>query len=801
MRLRETVGSELRAAWRGIQARGWRASLIVGLLALSLGASTVVFSAADSFVFGRVPYPNVERLIVLQRTSAMSGTSDYVPPETIPEWRKQTDLFASVHAHDRGPSLYVTVGDVTESIRSQVVTPGLFEALGVPPRSGRWLQAGDENPDRAPVAVIGEDVARRVFGDPATAVGQTLKSGSESLTVVGVMPATFRFPTSRERIWRPFDLSRRTPNRGVRGLFHAAPGADFDAIARGVAERQQAVAQVLSLPYLRKGESVVAAPLIAAEANARTNLLVWMLLGASGCLLLIACANVASLELATAAARSRSSAIHAALGAGRSRLVCAGLLEGAALIGASGVLAWGIAGSGVTLLTASLPPTMSDPLTNPIDLDARALIFVLIAALATWLLTTVPVVVRATRAQLADGLRRDDRTLAGSGTPSRQVLMAAQIAITVLLLVCAALSIQTYAAQLRLEKGFDSSGLVAIRIGQQPRPAIKPAQFEQEILSKLQSQPGIQSVSRTDGIPPSGVGGIGNHLSIDGREKTKEQIKLSGYTVDPEFFAAMGIKLLAGRIFAAADPAGYLVIDERFARRYWPEGNALGARFNMGGASFGGGSNFEVIGIAAPVRLESTETPGGMESFLVYNRITSNYNPLTFIARLEHERQIGAVTSLVRSLAPGAIVRVDLVETLYERLYGDVRLAASITGGFGLLAFLVAISGVYGVMASIVGGRTREIGVRMALGAGPSDIRRLFLVSSSRVLIAGAALGALAAILTSRSIQSMLFGVSALDPVTYGLVLLTVIATAVVATWFPARQAARVDPTVALRAE
>ena len=801
MRVRETLGSELRAAWRGLRARRWRAPLIVGLLAVSLGAAVVVFSAADSFVFGRVPYPNAERLIVLQRTSAMSGTSDYLSPETIPEWRKHTDLFSSVHAHDRGPSLYLTVGDLTESVRSQLVTPGVFEALGVPPRWGRTLQPGDESPDREPVAVISEDVARRFFGVPSMAVGQTLRSGDESMVVVGVMPPTFRFPTSRERIWRPFDLSRREPNRGVRALFQAAPGVDFEAIARGVKEREQAVAQALSLPYLRKREMAVAAPLIAADANARTNLLVWMLLGASGCLLLIACANVASLELATAASRARSYAIHAALGAGRSRLVRAGLLEGAALIGTSGALAWLIAGYGINLLTASLPPTMSDPLTNPIDLDGRAFIFVVLAALATWLLTTVPVLVRATRSQLADVLKRDERTVAGSGAASRQVLMAGQIAVTVVLLVCAALSIQTYAAQLRLEKGFDSTHLVAIRIGQPPRAAVKPAQLEEEILSKLRAQPGIQSVSRTDGIPPSGVGGIGNHLSIDGREKTKDQIKLSAYTVDPEFFSAMDIRLLAGRIFTTADPAGYLVIDERFARRYWPEGNALGARFNMGGAGFGGASNFEVIGIAAPVRLESTETPGGMESFLVYNRITPNYHPLTFIARLDHERQIAALTSLVRSVAPGAIVRVDLVETLYERLYGDVRLAASITGGFGLLAFLVAITGVYGVMAFIVGGRTREIGVRLALGARPSDISRLFLVSSSRVFVAGAALGALVAILTSRSIQSMLFGVSALDPVTYGVVLLAVIATAFVATWFPARQASRVDPTVVLRAE
>ena len=193
MRVREAVGSELRAAWRGIRARRWRAPLIVGLLGVSLGAAVVVFSAADSFVFGRVPYPNVDRLIVLQRTSAFSGTSDYLPPENVAEWRRHTDLFTSVHAHERGASFYLTTGDLTESVRSQEVTPGLFEALGVRPRWGRWLQPGDESPDREPVAVIGEDLARRVFGDPSAAVGQALKSNAETLHVVGVMPAAFRF--------------------------------------------------------------------------------------------------------------------------------------------------------------------------------------------------------------------------------------------------------------------------------------------------------------------------------------------------------------------------------------------------------------------------------------------------------------------------------------------------------------------------------------------------------------------------------------------------------------------------------
>jgi putative ABC transport system permease protein len=801
MRVHETVGSELRAAWRGLRARRWRAPLVVGLLAVSLGAAVVVFSAADSFVFGRVPYPNAERLIVLQRTSAFSGTNDYLPPENVAEWRKHSDLFASVHAHDRGASLYLTTGDLTESVRSQLVTPGLFEALGARARWGRLLQPGDEAPDREPVAVIAEELARRVFGAPAAAVGQTITSGEETLLVVGVMPARFRFPTSRERIWRPFDLARRKPNIYVRVLFEAAPGRDYATIASAIEERGPAVARAVSQVHVREREPAVAAPLVAAEANARANLLLWLLMGAAGGLLLIAASNVVSLELATAMARARTHAIHAALGAGRARLVRIGLFEGALLIAASAALAWTFAGWGAGVLASSLPPAMSDPLTNPIDVDVRSLTFMIAAAFLAWMLTSVPVVLRATRPQLADVLRRDDRTHATSGAAFRQALVAFQIAVTIVLLVCAVLVIRTYATQLALEKGFDSRNVATIRVGQQPGAATRPADLEQAILSRLQSQPGISAVARTDSLPPSSTAGIGNKLSIDGRPTTAEQIKLTGYSVDPEFFSTMGIRLLAGRIFTAADPAGYLVIDERFARRFWPDGNALGARFNMGGGGLSGASNFEVIGIAAALRVESNETPGGVESFIVYNRIPQTYSPLTFVARLDHERQLPALTTLVRSLAPGAIVRVELVDTLYERLFGDVRLAVAVTTALGGLAFIVAGAGVYGVMAFLVSGRRREIGVRMALGAAPADIRRMFLLSSGRTLALGALLGVAGAAMMARTIESMLFGVSAVDPLTYAIVVFLVGISALVATLGPAVHAARVDPTVALRAD
>lgn len=795
-----TLRTELRYALRGIRARRWRAVLIVGLLAVSLGASAIVFSAADSFVFRRVPYPGANRLVVLQQTRSMMGASDYVAPEVIPEWRKHEDLFSAVHAHDMGASLYVTSGDVTEAVITAQVTPGLFETLGVAPRWGRTLQPGDEDPSHAPKAMIAEDLAHRLFPDPSTAVGQTITLGSETLHVVGVMPTLFRFPTSRERVWRPLDLARWPANTGVRGLFQLAPGVNNDAAARAVTDRGAAVARVITSPWRRQPVTVL--PLATFAADSRADLIFAMLMAAAACVGLIACANVASLELANAIRRGRSFAIHSALGATRATLVRIGLIEGALMVGASVVLAWFIAHWGVSVLALSLPPTMTRPLANPIDLDARALACMTIAAVATWFLTCVPVARRATRADVVELLKRDDRTMGVSaGARLRQTLMVGQVALTVMLLIAAALTVRTYAANVGLEKGFDSSGLAAVEVVQPRRSSANPAELEQTLVDRLRSMPGVDGVARTDGMPPSTQGGIGNYLFVDGRERTTERIKLAGYAVDPDYFSTMGVRLLAGRVFAPGDPPGYVVVDERFAARYWPNGDALGARFNMGGSGWSGVSDFEIVGVAAPVRMESTETPGGDEVFVVYHPISPKYSPLSFVVRLEDERQLGALASLVRSLAPGAIVRVDLVEERYRRLYGDVRLAASVTGGFGALAFVVAMAGVYGVMAFLVTGRRREIGVRIAFGAQPTDIRRMFLAASARFVLVGAALGVAGAYATTRAVETKLQGVQAADPLTFAGVVIAVLVTALAATWLPARQAARVDPVISLRAE
>jgi putative ABC transport system permease protein len=546
-------------AWRGIMARGWRAVLIVALLAASLAASTVVFSAADSFVFDRVPYPNADRIVVLQRIAAGREPSDYIQPGLIAEWRKHTDIFSAVHAHDFLAPAYFTAGNATESTRVQVVTPGLFEALGVPARWGRTLQPGDELPEREPVAVIAEELARRMFANPADVIGQLLPVGTDAPRIVGIMPKDFRFPSSRERIWRPLDLARQPHNENVQALFLRAVGVSQETLAQAVTERLPAVEQVLTLrPRKERTEPIT---LISGATSARSKLVFGMLMGAALSLLLIACANVAGLELAAAMSRARTFAIHTALGAPRAMLVRTALVEAGLLLGASTILAWLIASWGIGLLTASLPPAMINDLTNSIDLDARALAFMAGTALLTWLITSLPVIVRATRSDLIEIMKQDHRAIRSPATSVRQWLIAGQVALTVALLVGALLNVRTYAARLAMEKGFDSARLVGVQVVHTPSSPAKPEELDAMLLETLRTQPGITSVSRAGDLLPSTTSGISAPLSVVGRKPTTERIRLATSDVDPEYFRTVGIRILAGRSFTAADPPGMLVVD------------------------------------------------------------------------------------------------------------------------------------------------------------------------------------------------------------------------------------------------
>ncbi len=445
---------ELRSAWRRIRARGWRAGIEVGLLGIAFAANAVVFAAADTFVFRTLPYRHSDKLVVIERVDR--SVSDYIWPEALRRWRAQSDLFAGVHAHAGPVPGYLAIGDTAEPVRGERVTPGLLEMLGVVPKWGRPFVAADSPAHAAPVAIVGETLARRLFGDPSSAIGQILSTGSDTVTVVGVMPASFRFPTGTEEFWRPLDLDSWPATTAIRNVARLAPGRTLDSAVQEVVRLRNTIASAIDQRF--RHQEMRLRSMADVRGNPKAAGLFVLLLGAAGCLLLIACANLASLELAAASRRTKEYALQLALGAGTASLARAALLEMAALLGVAAAIGVLLTSWGVQFFETQLTATMRATLTNPVDIDVRVIVYGLIAAVGTWLLTAAPSLWRMSRVSVIDGLRNDTRTTLGSPrtVQARQALVLTQVALTTTLLVTAFVFLRGYVREMQIDKGFDA---------------------------------------------------------------------------------------------------------------------------------------------------------------------------------------------------------------------------------------------------------------------------------------------------------------------------------------------------------
>jgi putative ABC transport system permease protein len=797
---RPPISSELHWAWRGVRSRGWRGVLVIGLLAFALAANTIIFAAADSFVFDRVPYPEASRLVEIGQ-AAVFGWSNFVPPDAAPVWRSFTDLFSAFHTYQaHGAGTYLKSGEGPRFVADASVSPGLLDMLGARPIAGRLFVHDDAHAPPATLAIVGEEIARQEFGGPQRAVGQTLRVGRAMTTIIGVLPEAFRFPSGAERVWTPLDMATVPKNTGSQVLAKMAPGMTLEALTVAVKSRAAAVQSHLSSTWDSRA-TTEARSILPAQVDPRMRRIFLLLCAAAGCLLLVACANVVNLELTMALARARTYAIAIALGASGGTLLRTALLEGALTLAAAAALGAALASQGIAFLAWTLPPVMTSALAHQLAFDRRAFVFTAGITTASWLVTSLPVAVVSLRTNVLDSLKRDGRTLSTSrgGTRVRQALTIAEVAMTVVLLAGALLSARSYAALLAIPKGFDTARVVSLTVRQAPDSREADRDLQARLLAALKSRADVVNATVVGASPPGSGGAIAGNLQIVGRPERMGIVTLGLYDIDLDYFRTMRLPLRRGREFEAADPPGAVIVDEGFATRYWPKGDALGARFNTGGAGWSGASEFDIIGIAAHMRTQRDSVSAASDEFFpVYKRL-GNYAPLSYAVRLADPSTVGALTSMIRTLAPGARVRTEFLHDRYANMFANEMLAASIMSAFGVFAFLVAIAGIYGVMAFLVAGRTREIGIRMALGADGGSISRLVLGSSARLVMVGAVFGIMGAFAVARWAGSLLFGVTPTDPLTYVSVTAAVVATALVATWQPARQAAHVDPSRLLR--
>ena len=811
---------ELRRAWRNLRSRGWRPILAACLLAVALAANTLIFAAADSLVFHRAPYRSLEQLIEIRQRDARTGEpgSSSLSPALLDEWRKQRDLLSGVEG-SLSKIVFLSGAGEPAMVQTADVTVGLLRLLGARPRWGRDFVEDDARQASPQPVLIVETLAIEQFGDAARAVGQTLPTTAEPLIVVGVMARGFRYPSGTVRIWRALD-PRGPLAEGFGAVFsiaRLAAGTDVRRVAPLMEQRSVGVGQVAGA---RQGYSASPTPLRSAQAALDQRRMLLVLIGAALSVLLIACANVASLELASALSRARTYAIELAVGASRASLIRSALIEGAMLVGVAAILAAVLSRAGARTLVAFFPPYILTGSANPIDIDGRALVFMAAIAALAWALSALPTAAFAGRANLLDLLKLEGTSVATSrgGARLRSALTVAQVAFAVLLLVGTVLYVRSYVALLRLDKGFDSGGVLSISLTMPPQALGTAAErrvLAETLVARIRARPGV--IAAFEGSPPPSTGNsprVMDQIEVDDRGPAPANLAFPKLTVEPDYFTVLRIPLLRGRMFEAGESTTSVIISEALAARLWPGQDAVGHRFRESPQ----GPWFSVVGVAGHVRLTEDGTTGPTRYFQLYfakqpppaprpappaaagrRDMSGSYGFMTITARVDSRSRAGDLYQTVRGVDPRNILKLQFVDDLYANQFADRLLATRLIGGFGVLAFLVATAGIYSLMAFLVASRAREMGIRAALGASGADIRRLVLGSSLRLVAAGAAIGIASALVVSRWVQSQLFGVRPTDPLTLCGVTLAVIAVALMATWHPARQAARVDPRELLK--
>jgi predicted permease len=762
-------------------------------------------------VFHRVPYATPDRLVEIRGGPRGGRAGDNVVTAVLlDEWRKQTTLFAGVHGYLM-KSLFVVGDDGAELVRTVDVTVGLLEMLGASARWGRLLAPGDEHRLSLQPVVIADDLARERFGDPARAIGQRVETTAQPLLVVGVMRADFRFPTGTQRIWRALDPQGELARGfvGVATVARLADGVPRPAASAAVEQRAAAVGQAA-------GHAAYVAqlgPLRMAQAGEQQQSMFMLLLAAAVCMVLIACANVASLELTDAIHRARSYAVLLALGATRAAIARIAVFECGWVIAVAAAIAAPLTIAGGSALPEYLPERFTGGVVNRIDLDTRAVLFMLAVVGATWFVTAVPLALAVRSARVIDLLQIEGLTAAGSrpGARTRQALTIAQVGIAVLLLASSIVFVRSYAAVVALDKGFDTAGLASVTVTIPPQLLADNRALADEIVQRLNAYPGVGAMNAA-APSASTFAQLVDQVELDTGHVHEGQSVVMERDVVPEYFSFLRIPLLSGRGFADGEPASHVIVSSALATQFWPAQDPIGRRFRLDPKR----PWRTVIGVAGQVDVVSGPNRAGADRALqVYvprqpppppspqprpvAEAGGSYGSLSLMVRVDSPRRLEDVVRTVRQSAGRLRVAVELVDDAYARQYDGLLLTTRIVSGFGLLAFLVGTAGVYGVMMLLVAQRTREIGIRVALGASWPDVFRLVLASSARLTLAGTLAGIAAAVGASRWIESQLYGAQGVDPLVLTAVGTLVILTAVVATLHPARTAARVQPSALLR--
>src|SRR5262247_1832860 len=810
---------DIRFGFRNLLRRPGFALIALITLALGIGANTAIFSVVNAVLLRPLPYAEPERLVALWESNTQRPESrNSISYPNFFDWRAQSKSFERMASYYTN-NMALTGVAAPVNLRSAVVSPDLFATLGVRPQLGRWFVGEEEKPGiRA--AIISHGLWQRQFGGDPNVIGRAMTLNGKQFNVVGVMPAGFQFPIEAEpvEVWvtSSIDGEKTDPKEPAQ---NEQRGSHFlQAVGRlkpGVTlEQAQAEMNVIGANLekqypdsnTRRGVNLIP---YHNDLTQDYSEALWLILGAVGCVLLIACANVANLLLARATARYKEIAVRAALGANRWRVMRQLLTESLSLALGGGLFGLLLAWWGTDALIRLIPEEV--PRLAEINIDRWVFGFTLLISVVTGVVFGLAPALQASKVELTEAMKEGSRGAgAGAGRGRlRGALVVAEIAIALVVLIGAGLLLQTFRRLQQVDLGFDIhnilTAVVELPDARYPKPE-QAAAFYQTLLDRVKALPGVEAVSA---IVPQPLSGDSMMISFDieGRDIPKGERPSSHFrSISLDYFSVMKIPLLAGRAFTERDDAhspGVVIVNETFAKRHFPNESPIGKHVKPGIALEGEPVWREIVGVVKDVKhRQSLSRDYEPEYYLPHAQMPINSMNLVIRATNDPRGLARSLELEVQSLDRDIpVYRIKTLEQYLGVAVAQPKFNALLLSLFAGLALLLTAIGLYGVMAYSVIQRAQEIGIRIALGAQTGDVLKMVLRQGLKLTALGLLIGLAAAYALTRYMQSLLFGVKPTDPLTFAAIALLLVVVAFLACWIPARRATKVDPMVALRCE
>ncbi|MCM3901008.1 MAG: ABC transporter permease [Pyrinomonadaceae bacterium] len=810
----ETLFKDIRYGVRSLLKHPGFTAIVIVTLALGIGATTAIFSVVNTVLLRRLPYPRAERIVAIQELDP-AGKRVQVTPANFLDWRAQNTVFEHLAAILTRPANLASE-DQAERIEIAMTSANFFAVFGTEAERGRMFIPADEQAGHAPVVVVSHALWQRRFGSDPELVGKSITLDGQGYTVVGIAPSGFQYPDKTEAWLPPFRLAPALNERmdvtQVRGFgFLSAVGLLKPGVSlQQAASEMETITARLRQQYPdtnnRRFNRVVS---LHTHLVGDTSNMLWLLLGAVSFVLLIACANVANLLLASAASRQKEMAIRAALGASRWRVIRQLLTESTILAVGGGGVGLLLALWGVALMTKLLPrdfPRLAD-----INVDWRVLGFTAAASVLTGILFGLAPALQISKTRVHESLKESGRGASGGQRHNRlrSLLIVAEVALSVVLLVGAGLLFRSFMELQSVNTGFTPQQVLTLRLTPSGTNYTRDADyisFYRQVIERISAMPGVHAAGAINTLPLSKGPTAG--FRIEGRPPlTPDKWPGANYrSVSPDYFRAMNIPVVAGRGFNDRDKEGAplgMMINQALARRDFPNENAVGKRINLGpNDSKGQPIWFEIVGVAANVRsLELSEEPAP-EFYL--SLLQDPFSGMSVVIRTAVE-PAGLISEIRRAVTEvdksAPVSDVKTMDHIVSDAVTQPRFNLFLLGLFGGIALLLSAAGIYGVTAYSVTQRTHEFGIRMALGAQVGDVLKMILGQGMLLIVVGIAVGLVASFALTRLMKSLLFGVSVTDPLTFVAITLLLTPVALFACYIPARRATKVDPLVALRYE